>query len=104
MSSAVEQVPEPAESEQGGSAQKEPTAGISESDPSAPDAIQVAGIPAASEDSSTTSTDAGAPPQGVAPGPIARDAALRVGVLLPLSGAYAATGRELFQAVEMALF
>ena len=104
VSSAVQQVPEPAEREQGSGAQEEPTAGLSESDASAPDAIQVAGIPPADEVSSTASTGAAAPPQDGAPGPIARDAVLRVGVLLPLSGAYAATGRELFQAVEMALF
>ncbi len=104
VSSDVQEVPEPAEGAQGGGAQEEPTTDVSESDPAAPDAIQVAGIPPADEDASTTATGAGAPPQDVAPGPIARDAVLRVGVLLPLSGAYAATGRELFQAVEMALF
>ncbi len=50
------------------------------------------------------------PPSGsiLAPGtdtvPISADRPLRVGVLLPLSGAYAATGRALWNAVEMALF
>ena len=43
-------------------------------------------------------------PPGIADRPTARATPLRVGVLLPLSGAYAATGRELFQAAEMALF
>ena len=103
VSSAVQEVPEPAERERGG-AQEAPTPGVHESDAPAPDAIQVAAIPPAGEDPSTTSTGTEAPPQDVARGPIARDAVLRVGVLLPLSGAYAATGRELFQAVEMALF
>ncbi len=36
--------------------------------------------------------------------PLDRDPLLRVGVLLPLSGSRAETGRELFRAIEMALF
>ena len=48
--------------------------------------------------------DSGTRPHGAADLSAARETQLRVGALLPLSGAYAATGRELFQAVEMALF
>ncbi len=60
------------------------------------DSTQLAALPPA--------TDPEARPPGIADRSTARATRLRVGVLLPLSGAYAATGRELFQAAELALF
>ena len=84
-----------------------------EPEPPAPDAGGQAGAPADGDDPAAGPTQVAALPP--APAPEARPAGvvdpstargnrLRVGVLLPLSGAYAATGRELFQAAEMALF
>ncbi len=84
-----------------------------EREPSSPDGGELVGEPAADDDPPADSTQFAALPP--APDPkgrptdsadpsTARDTRLRVGVLLPLSGAYAATGRELFQAAEMALF
>ncbi len=70
------------------------TAGAGEPVAAVPEPLQTARIPPAED------------PFVLPPSrrPIAQDGLLRVGVLLPLSGSRAGTGRELFRSIEMALF
>lgn len=84
-----------------------------EPETAAPGDGENAGSPADDDDLAADNTqfaalppapDPEARPPSVADQSLSRETRLRVGVLLPLSGAYAATGRELFQAAEMALF
>lgn len=82
-------------------------AGAGEPDAPSPGGDENAGAPAADSTQIAAlppATDPEARPPGIADPSTARATQLRVGLLLPLSGAYAATGRELFQAAEMALF
>ena len=84
-----------------------------EPDTPSPGGGETAGTPVADDGPAADSTQLAAlppvpdpetRPPGIADRPTPRATQLRVGVLLPLSGAYAATGRELLQAAEMALF
>ncbi len=84
-----------------------------ELDTPSPGGSENAGAPVADDDPAADSTqfaalppalDPEARPPDIADPSTTRAARLRVGVLLPLSGAYAATGRELFLAAELALF
>lgn len=84
-----------------------------ELDMPSPGGSENAGAPVADDDPAADSTqfaalppalDPEARPPDIADPSTTRAARLRVGVLLPLSGAYAATGRELFLAAELALF
>lgn len=80
---------------------EEPVDGISEETPSKQDGSDAtAGEPGADETQGGVSTPTGV----LADGPATEANPLEVGVLLPLSGAYASVGQELLNAIELALF